>query len=421
MLSTLTCSEPSDEVPSLDRPLRILMVAPQPFFRPRGTPFSVLHRVRALGEAGCRIDLVTYPFGADVNLPGLRIIRARRVPGIHDVKIGPSLAKVALDLSLMAATIRALATEAYDVVHSHEEAAFFCAWLARRRGLLHVYDMHSSLPQQLANFDAFNFSPFRKVFEYFERHVLTSCDGVITICQELADVAAEIAPGTPRAMIENTGDDTAVFSATRGSVAPEVAALTGPVVLYTGTMEAYQGIDLLLEAFRFVSLERPDASLVLVGGRVEQIARFQREAERLGVADRTHFVGQVDPSSIPAYIDAATVIVSPRSSGTNTPLKIYGYLRSGKPIVATNLRTHTQILNPRVAELAPPTAEGLAAGLLRVLQDPARAAALAAEARKLADSEYSDTRYRERVVNFYNMVIRGSETQFGRAAPVTAP
>ena len=41
-------------------------------------------------------------------------------------------------------------------------------------------------------------------------------------------------------------------------------------------------------------------------------------------------------------------------TGTNTPLKIYSYLRSGKPIVATNLLTHTQVLTPDIAKLVEP-------------------------------------------------------------------
>ena len=143
-----------------DSNLRILMVAPQPFFRARGTPFSVLHRIRALVEAGHEVDLVTYPFGEDIELPRLNIIRASNVPGVKDIKIGPSIAKICLDIPLYFATVRALRDKTYDVIHSHEEAAFFCMGLARKHSLIHVYDMHSSLPHQLSNFKAFDFYIF---------------------------------------------------------------------------------------------------------------------------------------------------------------------------------------------------------------------------------------------------------------------
>ncbi len=84
----------------LNELMRILMIAPEPFFEPRGTPFSEYHRIRALLDLGHTVDLVTYPFGKDVTLPGLRIFRAARPPFITRVKIGPSPAKLFLDMTL---------------------------------------------------------------------------------------------------------------------------------------------------------------------------------------------------------------------------------------------------------------------------------------------------------------------------------
>ena len=78
----------------------------------------------------------------------------------------------------------------------------------------------------------------------------------------------------------------------------------------------------------------------------------------------------VRPSEIPAYLLAADVLVSPRSRGTNTPLKIYQYLRSGKPIVATRLLTHTQVLDDDTAILTGVSAAEFADGILSALENP---------------------------------------------------
>src|SRR5512134_1843042 len=104
--------------------MKILMIAPEPFFEPRGTPFSEYHRIRALAELGHTVDLVTYPFGRDVSLPGLRVFRSLRPPFVQDVRIGPSLAKIPLDFLLALTAIRRAWSERYDVVHSHEEGSF---------------------------------------------------------------------------------------------------------------------------------------------------------------------------------------------------------------------------------------------------------------------------------------------------------
>ena len=401
------------------RSLRILMVAPQPFFRARGTPFSVLHRIRALVELGHRVDLVTYPFGDDVELPGLTIVRAARPPFVRDVRIGPSIAKILLDVPLYFATRRLLKQRAYDVLHSHEEAAFFCVGLARRFGIPHVYDMHSSLPQQLANFRRFNLGPVRAVFEGLERHVLDTCDGVISICPDLGERVAALVPEKHHRMIENTGDDTRVFPSAQRSIRTELGLTGREIVLYTGTFEADQGLDLLLEGFRTVAQRRPAVHLVLVGGRAEQVADVRARAAAMGLADRVSLVGTVPPSDIPAYLEATDVIVSPRSSGTNTPLKIYGYLRSGVPLVATNIHTHTQTLDSRVAELVPPTAAGLAQGIERLLADRSYAQQLAKAGVEKAEGEFSDRAYIGKVAEFFAALFPEARTR--GAAPVSRP
>ena len=117
-----------------------------------------------------------------------------------------------------------------------------------------------------------------------------------------------------------------------------------------------------------------------------------------------YLVGTVPPSEISAYLQAADVIVSPRCTGTNTPLKIYGYLRSGVPLVATDTLTHTQTLNSRVAELVPATSEGLARGMLRLLDDRDYAHRIAEAARRKADSQFSDKTYIDNVNDFYALL-----------------
>lgn len=389
------------------------MVAPQPFFRARGTPFSVLHRIRALLRSGHSVDLLTYPFGEDINLPGLRIFRVRRPPFVHDVKIGPSLAKLLLDVPLYLAVARALRSERYDVLHSHEEAAFFGMRLARKHSVRHVYDMHSSLPNQLANFQAYNLGVLRELFQWFENRVLRTCDGVITICSELAEIAARQCGSTPHMMIENTADDSKVFGRTKEDVRAKLDLQNKRIVLYTGTFEPYQGLDVLLKGFARVSATYFDAHLLMVGGERAQVEHYTRAARALDLGRSVTFVGTVHPSRIPAFLEAADIIVSPRSRGKYTPLKIYNYLRARRPLVATDLFTHTQTLDSRVALLVPATDEGLASGIERLLQDRALGKRLADAAAARAERDFSDAAYISQVAGFYERVMRATHHRQG--------
>ena len=371
------------------------MIAPEPFFEPRGTPFSEYHRIRALIDLGHTVDLVTYPFGRDVSIPGLRLFRCARPPLIHDIRIGPSLAKIPLDLTLAFTAIRRAATDRYDAVHSHEEGSVIGVMLAVALGVPHLYDMHSSLPQQLTNFAYSKSRLLTGFFGLMERFVVRRSRVVIVICPQLEDVVRGIDTSVPSVLIENapgSGD-----APTAGSGAGVRARLglspSVPMVLYTGTFEAYQGLDLLFAAMQHVLAARADARLVLAGGRPEQIALARKQATDAGIAHATIFAGQRPAEEIPAYLDAADVLVSPRSLGTNTPLKIYQYLRSGRPIVATRLLTHTQVLNDEVSFLTAASPEGFGAGILAAVGDPERARAVGARARQLAETKYSYEAY----------------------------
>ncbi len=68
--------------------MKILMIAPQPFFEPRGTPISVYQRIEGLSKLGHSVDLVTYHIGEDVEIPGLRIFRAPNFPSLIISKWG---------------------------------------------------------------------------------------------------------------------------------------------------------------------------------------------------------------------------------------------------------------------------------------------------------------------------------------------
>ena len=378
--------------------MRILMIAPEPFFEARGTPFSEYHRIRALADLGHTVDLVTYPFGRDVPLPGLRLHRSWRPPFVRRVKIGPSLAKVPLDLLLAVKALHVALKWKFDYIHSHEEGGAIGIVLSRLLGLPHLYDMHSSLPEQLSNFKFSRSRVLVGAFRALERLMVSRSASVIVICRHLEEVARAIEPGAHVVLIENApGSGNA--GTTSGVV--DVRAVSGvpagaPMVLYTGTFEAYQGLDLLFAAMRRVLEQAPDARLVLAGGHADQIARARRDAAALGIGASVVFAGERPAEEIPAYLEAADVLVSPRSRGKNTPLKIYQYLRSGTPIVATNLLTHTQVLDATVAELTDPTPDAFAAGILRVLGDGSRGSALGQAALALANTRYTYEAYVQR-------------------------
>jgi glycosyltransferase involved in cell wall biosynthesis len=382
--------------------MKILMIAPQPYFQPRGTPFSVRTRCRALADLGHDVDLVTYPLGEDVLFPRMRIFRTWRWPGLTHIPIGPSAVKFPLDLCISAAGLWRYASRRYDAVHTHEEAGGIGALLKQLTGVRHVYDMHSSLPEQLENYKFTTSGALLGFARSFERWIVRRSDAVIAICPHLVQTAQAIDPAKKVLLIENqpvSGDRTA----TAGEVAALRAKLgvTGPVVLYTGTFEKNQGIELLVDGAPRALAAHPGAAYVIVGGEPAQVEAQRARAQRIGVGDRVLFTGQRPPEEMPGFVGLADVLVSPRTSGTNTPLKIYSYLWSGKPIVATGLETHCQVLDATTALLVPPTVEAFADAVARLLDDAALRASLGAAGRAVAEERYSYRAYLAKVREAY--------------------
>jgi glycosyltransferase involved in cell wall biosynthesis len=348
---------------------RILMIAPQPFFEPRGTPLSVYDRLKALSELGYEIDLVTYHIGEPVEFPRVRIFRTLPIPFIKTIKIGPSFAKLFLDFLLIFHAFFLLLSNRYNVLHSHEEAAFFSMFLSWMFRIDHIYDMHSRLPQQLRNSKFKNWKPVVLLFDFLEKKVLTTCSAVITIADDLEEYAREINPALLNIKVENLP----LYASFQSNNSAEIKGLRDglnledkQVIVYTGNFEPYQGIDLLIESFKVVFEAEPRAFLILVGGTEDQIVKLGRKIRKLQMSERVYFTGSIYPSDVMKFIDIATLLVSPRLEGLSIPLKIYTYIHSGKPILATDIPAHRLVSNHGI-NLTNPTVECFSRGILELL------------------------------------------------------
>ena len=382
--------------------MKILFLAPQPFFEVRGTPLAVLHMVRALAALGHQVDLLTFPQGEPAPLTGVRHLRSLRLP-VGRVKAGPSLAKMLLDLPFLAEAVWRMATGRYDVVHAVEEAAHLAAPFTRLLGVPLVADVDSSIPDQLRYSRFARRGPLLWLAEALETHALRRSAAVVTVCTSLTDAVRARAP---QARVFQVEDPPLVD----GHAAPPpeaVAALRRalglpalPVVLYSGNFEPYQGVDLLVDAAPRV----PEACFLFMGGEPAEIDALKARTASQGTATRCIFSGKRSPSELPVFLALTDVLVSPRRQGQNTPFKVFTYLASGKPLVATRIPTHTQLLDDSLAFLVEPTPDGLAGGIRQALADPPEARARAARGRALMDREYSPARYAEKVARAYDAI-----------------
>jgi len=386
--------------------MKLLFLAPQPFFQERGTPIAVRLALQVLTERSTpdQIHLVTYHEGSPVDIEGLEITRIPALPFLKNIGAGISVKKLGCDLLFLITTLKVVwrhRRTPYTLVHAVEESVFIALLLKLLFGIPYVYDMDSSLAMQVTE-KWWPLKFLRPLLLKAEQYAVRSSIAVVPVCDTLAAIADS--HGSKHTHILR---DISLLEPSPpggvGSLREEIGASpTAEIVLYAGNLERYQGVDLLLEAFAQVAAQRENTHLVVMGGAGEALARYRKVASSDPRLARAHFIGQRPVQHLSAYIAQADVLAAPRILGNNTPMKIYSYLHSGKPMIATDIESHTQVLTPSIAHLAPSTPDAFAEGILAVLGDKEYGKRLGEAARTTAEANYTYDVFRHRLNHLYD-------------------
>jgi glycosyltransferase involved in cell wall biosynthesis len=238
-----------------------------------------------------------------------------------------------------------------------------------------------------------------------ERRVWRGADGYVTITAGLRDELVRRLGRRDRLVVVADG---ARLPAALPVLAAWADAGRPPVVGYAGHLYPWKGVDVLLRA-----LERlPDVHGVIVGGLAvdPDLARLQ-ELARMHAPGRVMFAGHVAPQRVADLLRAADVLVIPNPPGQvsdayTSPLKLFEYMASGRPVVASDLPALREILvdGDNALLVEPGNADLLGAALRRVLNDHALATRLAARAFETVQA-YSWDRRAERLETLLRQVV----------------
>jgi glycosyltransferase involved in cell wall biosynthesis len=381
--------------------VRILLLAPHAYYVDRGTPIDVDILLRALSASGHQVDAVVYHEGEDRDYPGVNLHRITGPPGVERVPVGFSGTKLRCDAQLFRLASRLLRERQYDVIHAGEEAVFFAMWFKWRLGLPYVYDMDSSIAQQMVESRPL-LRPLAALLNWCEARAIQSALAAAPVCNALADLARE---GGAR-FIEVFHDISQLEAPDRPATGflKRRLGTERSLLMYVGNLEPYQGVDLLLEAFAQAVTRGGSQDLVVVGGQAEKVAAYRQRADQLGLADRAHFLGPWPANQLGEILAEAEVLTAPRIRGINTPQKIFPFLHSGRPVLLTDLPTHTQLVDERVARLAPPDPSGFADAILELASDAELRDRLGKAGRAFVEENHLFASHQGRVDRLYRHV-----------------
>jgi glycosyltransferase involved in cell wall biosynthesis len=383
--------------------MKILLLAPHPFYQERGTPIAVDLLLRVLSERGDTVDVLTYHEGDPRAYPNVTTHRIPRLPFVRDIRPGLSGKKLLCDAFLALRALRMARGRRYDLVHAVEESVFIAMLLRRFFRTPYVFDMDSSMPLQIVD----KAPHLRFLLPFMTRCEAAAVRGaaaVVPVCEAL-ERQAETYGAKQTVLLQ----DVSLLDPGRSLPPRDLKRelnISGACFLYLGNLETYQGIDLLLESFALLAQAHPGCGLVIAGGQPADIEKYKQKSVALGIGAAAHFIGPQPLRHMESLFAGADILVSPRTQGSNTPMKIYSYLDSGRPILATRLPTHTQALDDSVALLAAPQAEDFSAAMGELAGDAALRTRLATAARARALAKHSFGAFRYAARSLYNSLER---------------
>src|SRR3990172_8299209 len=328
-----------------NKEFKILQLAPHPFYIERGTPIDVELVLRVLSEReNTSVDVLVYHLGKDINIPNVKIHRIPYLKFIRDIRPGFSIKKLICSSFLFFKAWSLLKNNKYDLIHAGEESVFFAMFFKKIFKIPYVYDLDSSIAQ-----------------------------------------------------LKNPG------AKSKGSLKKEIGT-NKKILLYAGNLEVYQGIELLLKSFKIVCEKTDDLVLVIIGGMKEDITYYKKEADILEISNRVYFLGQKPFDELEYYLTEADIIACPRIKGVNTPMKIFPFLHSGKPVIATDLYTHTQILSNGEALLAAPTPKDFAKGIIQLVNDENLCKKLGENGMTFIEKNHTYKAHKERLLDVYDWI-----------------
>lgn len=349
--------------------MRILMIAPTPFFSDRGCHVRIYEEIKALRKKGLEVFLCTYHHGRDME--GIKTYRIFDIPWYKKYGAGPSLHKFYVDPILLGFCLKKIKYLKPDILHCHLHEGALIGIICRMfKKIPVVFDMQGSLTDELKahNFLGGN-QAVLSLMKAVERKIVDSVDRIISSSEECANfVLSEFGISKDKIEIIPDGIDISMFSSQRGilNLRKKFNVPTHKkIVVYLGVLSRYQGVDLLLDAIHKISSLRKDIYFIIMG--YPNVEYYKELSERMGISDLTYFTGRIPYEKMPDYLLLGDIAVSPKISATEANGKILNYMAAGLPTIVFDNPVNKELLG-NAGVYAKPDSNSLAEKIIELLE-----------------------------------------------------
>ena len=393
-------------------PLKVLVVAPTPFFSDRGTHIRILEEALALEKRGHQVTIATYHIGQDLPESLGSHIDIRRIRRLlfwyKKLEAGPDWQKIILDVLLIKKVLFLARTKHPDIIHAHLHEGVLIAWIVQKilfwRRMKVVADFHGSLTKEMVSHQYLGASLLKKVFQWIENLIDNMGDAAVTSswdnAEEIRAVRKDrnvdvLLDGTRLSMFDDLPEKNVIRR--EYDISEEAV-----VVTYTGAFIRNKGINFFLEAIPLVAEKYPQAHFVLAGFPIDQIADILKQKV---------FLERVTVISPSPYFDLAQILtmsdigVDPKNEVTRQASgKTLQYMGAGLAIACFDTENNHAYLEAGASYATSMDATGLAESINRLVESPWLRTKYGAIARERAQ-EFSWEKSAEKLEGIYEHLI----------------
>jgi glycosyltransferase involved in cell wall biosynthesis len=385
------------------------MVAACPFPANYGSPASIREMSISLSRMGHEVFVLTYPYGQNLPLEGVKLIRVGKISET-EIKVGPTWRKPFHDLRMVFALFSLIRRERIDIIHAHNyEGALVGIWGKWLTGKPLLYNAVNTMRDELSGYKfirpKFVSDALARVLDWF---VPRPADFITAVSKELE--AQLVREGIPAHKVTTVaaGVHTELFDNPCASrFRRELGLGDAPIVAYTGTLDAFQGIPHLYKAFVEVLKAVPNARLALITPIDDPVglARERARVAELGFTASMIWAGPHPLKDLPDYLAMADVAVVPRPDCPGHPVKLLNYMTSGRAIVT--FAGSAKGIEHEVNGLVAPDYDCVALGaqIVRLLQDAPLREKLGKAARATVLRDYTWDSICRKILSCYQQIL----------------
>ncbi|MFZ3031830.1 MAG: glycosyltransferase family 4 protein [Candidatus Moraniibacteriota bacterium] len=355
--------------------MKVLVVAPTPFFSDRGTHIRILEEALALEKRGHEVTIATYHIGQDLPDSLGSHIDVRRIRRLlfwyKKLEAGPDWQKIILDLLLIKKVFFLARTKRPDIIHGHLHEGALIAWIVQKmlfwRDIKVVADFHGSLTKEMVSHQYLGVSLLQRVFQWIEHRIDNMGDAAVASSWNNAADIRKVRPGGVEVLLDGTRLSMFDGLPSKQEIRKQYGISEDAVVItYTGAFIKNKGIQYFLEALPAIVQACPRAHFVLAGFPLDMIAGDIPVELR----ERVTTISPSPYFDLPKILRMSDIGVDPKGEATREASgKTLQYMGAGLPVACFGTENNREYLDEGGSYAGEMTAASLAQAILSLTTD----------------------------------------------------